>query len=261
MLVSHGLLSLLTSFRLPDGLGDGLQWALFYLRNGCQPSFCFLSLGRSPTPWEVQALIIWTLDIGEDPYDPGYVTPYSWVCKDWCREIRKRIYRRCNLKRIETANWFLLSIYDSAVSFRGSPGMGSLITTVSFSFIPALNGMESFCHDYSDSFTQYDYDFDPCKTKEDNRSFWDRLKEAAKYMVSLETLYLCYGTNSLDVTIFALYSQCASAFPSSLKTLILRPQQVQWVRYPTPQLSCPTNLLTIVKPTAPRGVHTSKSKF
>lgn len=218
--------------------------SLILLAQWLLASFCFLSLGCSPTPWEVQALIIWTLDIGEDLYDPGYVTPYSWVCKDWCREIRKRIYRRCNLKRTETANWFLLSIYDSAVSFKGSPGMGRFITAISFSFIPELKGMESFRQDYSDSFTQHDYDFDPCKTKEDHRSFWDRLKEAAGYMVSLETLYLCYGTNSLDVEIFALYSQCASAFPSSLKTLILRPEHHPWVRS---IISCLADLLMILK--------------
>jgi hypothetical protein len=180
--------------------------------------------------WEVQANIIWELDIGEEPFDP-YVTPYSWVCKDWCREIRKRIYRRCNLQRMETTNWFLLSIYGSAVSFNGSPGMGSLITTLSFSFSPEVEWGESFCHDYTDSFTDRYHLFDPSETKKDHRSFWDRLKEAARYMVSLKTLYLCYGTNELDPTIFALYSQCASAFPSSLKTLILRPEHHPWVRY------------------------------
>jgi hypothetical protein len=200
-------------------------------------------LGRNVS-WEVQAIIIWALDIGEDPFDHGYVTPYSWVCKDWCREIQKRIYRRCNLKRMETTNWFLLSIYNSIISFHESPGMGSLITTLSFSFLPELNGMGSFRHDYGNNFTQHGYDFDSCKAMQDHRSFWHRLKEAARYMVSLKTLYLCYGTKSLDATIFALYSECASAFPSSLKTLILRPEHHPWVRS---IISCLADLLMILK--------------
>jgi hypothetical protein len=185
-------------------------------------------------PVDIQRHIIGFLDIGEGtPQNCGYVTPYAWVCVEWCREIRRRIYRRCNLKRAETANWFLQSVYKSVVPFAGCPGVGRFITILSFSFVPPEAGDYCFRLDWSDGYmtSAYATGLKVCDFKTDTRSFWDRLKDAARYMTSLETLCIAYSNLPEDFVIFDTYSECVHAFSSTLKTLIIRPLNNDWVSF------------------------------
>jgi hypothetical protein len=156
----------------------------------------------------LQLCIIPHLDLGT-PGESGYITPFSLVCKAWCHQIRDLVYRRCNLRKQECADWFLRGIRRSVV-----PIFADRITVLCISFIPVHLGYY-MVRDGSE-------DLEP-------KSFWMRLADAAAVMRSLQVLCICYSNEPIDCTIFGAYSNIASAFSTSLRTLILRPLKDSWV--------------------------------
>jgi hypothetical protein len=117
------------------------------LRKHC-PELKPTALGYFPE--DLYPLVIQFLDIGSGTKaDPGYITPFAWVCKRWCIEVRKRVYRRCNLKSQHMANWFLSGISNSAVPYKNRRGVGLYITTLIFSFTPVNFSM--FTRDIRDA--------------------------------------------------------------------------------------------------------------
>lgn len=189
------------------------------------------TLVRGGLSIDLQIAIIGQLDIGRGTMeDPGYITPYSWVCKLWCIEVRKRVYRRCNLRREETADWFLEGVYGSPLAFIGFPGIGNFITILSISFVPDLN-CDPFRLDLSGGFTSVaeNDNYDPRTAIVDHRDFWTRLQCAAQCMTSLGTLCICYNNDDDSGVVFGMYSSCAPMFSASLHTLIIRPLYTTWV--------------------------------
>ena len=186
-------------------------------------------------PFDIQMHLILFLDLGRGtPDDPGYITPFCWVCKAWSQQIRRRVYRRCNVKSSERMDWFLKSVHSSVVPLPGNPGVGQYITILSISFVPPgmgsylfPGGIDSSSSDSSGSDSggsdSGGSDSSSSEVKYDLRDYWERLTDAVQNMEVLHTLCLCYNNDPLDYYILDAYSRRADAFPPSLKTLILRP--------------------------------------
>jgi hypothetical protein len=181
-------------------------------------------------PFELQAEVIKRLDIGDGVLEkPGYITPFAWVSRAWCQEIRKRILQRCNIKRRERIHWFMEMVNPTREKtvFPKEVLFGANITVLVFSFVP-FNELyyqpslrKEFCSDdaWLDHFLPR-----PPEHRHIWRNFWEELGGAVARMPQLITFGFGYasGYNRLDG--FHRLSDVAGSFSPTLRNLVLRPR-------------------------------------
>jgi hypothetical protein len=167
--------------------------------------------------------VIHFLDIGMGTRkDPGYLTPFAWVSKDWCRAIRARVYRHCNLKTQALADWFLKSISQSAVPFHERRGVGLHVTILVLSFVP--HSHRGFTEDIRDAYISHEV----CMNNTGNKctftasTFWQRFSSAIVEMPNLTTFVFCYNNNFHRSRGFHELSACAHLFPPTFSNLCLK---------------------------------------
>jgi len=174
---------------------------------------------RGYFPEDLYPLVIQFLDIGSGTKaDPGYITPFAWVCKKWCVEVRKRVYRRCNLKSQHMANWFFKGISDSAVPYPNRHGVGLYVTTLILSFTPV--NVSSFTLDIRDALPEAPSG--AYGIRMDSDYFWERFERAVVEMPNLITFGLCYDDNFNRSDNFHELSNLAHLFPTTFRNLIIR---------------------------------------
>jgi hypothetical protein len=185
-------------------------------------------------PFELQVKVIKCLDIGEGTLEnPGYITPFAWVSRAWCQEIRKRVLQRCNIKRREHIHWFMEMISPSRINiFPEEVLFGANITVLNLSFVPLnimyyqLNLRREFCSDdaWRDSFRP-----DPPSYAYVWPKFWEELGQALTRMPKLITFGFCYGSKHSRSDGFHRLSNMADSFPPTFRNLVLRPYETRYV--------------------------------
>jgi hypothetical protein len=176
--------------------------------------------------------VIKHLDIGKGTAEnPGYITPFAWVSRAWCQEVRKRILQRCNIKHRKNAHWFMTMIDPTRIKnvFPEEMSFGANITVLVFSFVPVnelyyeFNLRKEFCSDdaWRDSLL-------PSRTFV-WRNFWLEFGNVLASMPNLITFGFCYGTKSSRSDGFHRLSDMADSFPPTLRNLVLTPDQNEYV--------------------------------
>ena len=193
----------------------------------CEAVGCF--------PFELQVEVIKHLDIGKGTAEnPGYITPFAWVSRAWCQEVRKRVLQHCNIKHQKNAHWFMTMIDPTRIKnvFPEEMSFGANITVLVFSFVPVnelyyeSNLRKEFCSDdaWRDSFLPEG----PSHTVV-WQNFWLEFANILASMPNLIMFGFCYGTKSSRSDGFHRLSDMADSFPPTLRNLVLTPGHNEYV--------------------------------